>query len=250
MRDGEDGGLGDEFGVWRRMRETLFSLAQISKRMALVGFSFRAVSSARLVPSAVVECVVESWAVAGVLGAQEGVAASLLVHSAVSSAQDSGASFPLCLRPLLRLGRPPGNWALGTRDAVRLFGNIRGAAVAGMHGWSNRAKPPRPGWESGCWEGSWRLITGRETPASRSFSVVVLMNQCLTKSSTTRFSSAGLGELDEAPILAASSGDEHIPPSAFIHRPECFVRPSTTPGLCMSLEKRPIRTSINKQFCR
>jgi hypothetical protein len=72
--------------------------------MALVGFSFRAVSSARLVPSA----VVESWAAACVLGAQEGVAASLLMHSAVSSAQDSGAalpSFPLCLRPLLRLGR-------------------------------------------------------------------------------------------------------------------------------------------------
>jgi hypothetical protein len=142
MRDGEDGGLGDEFGVWRRMRETLFSLAQISKRMALVGFSFRAVSSARLVPSAVVGSVVESWAAACVLGAQEGVAASLLMHSAVSSAQDAGAalpSFSLCLRPLLRLGRPPGNWALGTRDAVRLFGNIRGAAMAGMHGWSNRA---------------------------------------------------------------------------------------------------------------
>ena len=129
--------------------------------------------------------------------------------------------------------------------------------MAGMHGWSKRAKPPRPGWESGCWEGSWRLITGRETPASRSFSIVVLMNQCLrlTRSSTTRFSSAGLGELDEAPVLAASSGDEHIPPSAFIHRPEFFaelVRPSTTPGLCMSLKKRPIRisTCINKQFCR
>jgi hypothetical protein len=66
--------LGDEFGACRRMRETLFSLAQISKRMALVGFSFRAVSSARLVPSAVVESVVESWAAACVLEAQEGVA--------------------------------------------------------------------------------------------------------------------------------------------------------------------------------
>jgi hypothetical protein len=105
------------FGVWRRMRETLFSLAQISKRMALVGFSFRAVSSARLVPSAVVESVVESWAC--VLGAQDGVAASLLMHSAVSSAQEQLCPlFPLCRRPLLRLGRPPGNWALGTRDAV------------------------------------------------------------------------------------------------------------------------------------
>ncbi|PMD54559.1 uncharacterized protein K444DRAFT_106990 [Hyaloscypha bicolor E] len=110
--------LGDEVGVCRRMRETLFSLAQISKRMALVGFSFRAVSSARLVPSAVVESVVESWATACVLEAQEGVAASLLMHSAVNSAREQ-----LCLCPLPSASSAaagPTAGKLGTRHSVML----------------------------------------------------------------------------------------------------------------------------------
>jgi hypothetical protein len=159
------------------MRETLFSLAQISKRMALVGFSFRAVSSARLVPSAVVESVVESWATACVLGAQEGVAASLLMHSAVNSAREQLCLCPLPSASCLCCGwadrREIGHSAL--RDAVRRSGTYEARLWQEMHGWSNRAKPPLPGWESGCWEGGWRLITGRETPASRSFPVVILM---------------------------------------------------------------------------